>query len=86
MKFNNRERLDLTEWIIHFIHDRKPEDDISSLADIAELEGYTGDMRLPDYYDEYGNGKYVISREEENEYSIEEDAPALEVLKRSSIN
>ena len=41
MKFNNRERLDLTEWIIHFIHDRKPEDDISSLADIAELEGYT---------------------------------------------
>ena len=39
MKFNNRERLDLTEWIIHFIHDRKPEDDISSLADIAELEG-----------------------------------------------
>lgn len=82
MKFNNRERLDLTEWIIHFIHDRKPEDDISSLADIAELEGYTGDMRLPDYYDEYGNGKYVISREEENEYSIEEDAPALEVLKK----
>ena len=82
MKFNNRERLDLTEWIIHFIHDRKPEDDISSLEDIAELEGYTGDMRLPDYYDEYGNGKYVISREEENEYSIEEDAPALEVLKK----
>ena len=39
-------------------------------------------MRLPDYYDEYGNGKYVISREEENEYSIEEDAPALEVLKK----
>lgn len=82
MNFNNRQRLDLTEWVIHFIHGRKPEDDPSTLADIAELEGYTGDMRLPDYYDSEGNGKNVISEYEENEYPIEEDAEALEVLKK----
>lgn len=23
----NRQRLDLTEWVIHFIHDRKPDND-----------------------------------------------------------
>ena len=49
MKFNNRERLDLTEWIIHFIHDRKPEDDISSLADtdgwLGRSAGYRADAQ-----------------------------------------
>ena len=82
MNPNSRQRLDLTEWVIHFIHDRKPEDDPSTLADIAQLEGYVGDLRLPDYYDEYGNGKHILNEYEENEYSLEEDAPALDVLKK----
>lgn len=77
-----RQRLDLSEWVIHFVHDRKPEDDPSTLADIAQLEGYMGDMRLPDYYDDYGQGKHIIAEYEENEYSIEEDAPAFSVLKK----
>lgn len=82
MNPNSRQRLDLTEWVIHFIHDRKPEDDPSTLADIPQLEGYVGDLRLPDYYDEYGNGKHILNEYEENEYSLEEDAPALDVLKK----
>ena len=27
----NRQRLDLTEWVIHFVHDRKPEDNLEGL-------------------------------------------------------
>lgn len=27
----NRQRLDLTEWVIHFVHDRKPEDNLDNL-------------------------------------------------------
>ena len=27
----NRQRLDLTEWVIHFVHDRKPDNDTVGL-------------------------------------------------------
>lgn len=76
------QRLDLSEWVIHFIHDRKLEDDPSTLADLAELEGYVGDMRLPDYYDNLGEGHNIMCEYEENEYLIDEKASALEVLKK----
>lgn len=80
MNNNILNRIDLSEWVIHFVHDRKSEDNPQDLQPIAELEGYYGDMRLPDYYDNEGIGHNVISEYEETEYKIAEDAHAFDVL------
>ncbi|MDY3141763.1 MAG: hypothetical protein SOW30_03645 [Parabacteroides sp.] len=82
MGYYNKQRLDLSEWIIHFVHDRQPVDDPSTLADIAIMEGYTGDMRLPDYYDKDGEPHNILTTLEENEYPIDDDAPALDILNK----
>jgi hypothetical protein len=37
---NIKERLDLSDWVIHFVHDRKSEDNPQDLQEIAELEGF----------------------------------------------
>lgn len=77
---NRRERKDLSEWVIHFVHDRKSEDNPQDLQDIAEMEGFKGDIRLPDYYDVNGKGHNILTSFDENEYAIAEDAPAFDVL------
>ena len=82
MNFYNRQRLDLSEWVIHFVHDRKPDNDPTTLADIAQMEGYARDMRLPDYYDKDGKSHNILTEHEENEYSVEDDAPAFDILKK----
>ena len=52
INMNNHERLDLTEWVIHFVHDR-------STKDIPELyedsDSGLGHFPMPDYFDEEGN-------------------------------
>lgn len=73
-------RTDISNWILHFVHERKPENDITTLQDIYELEGGTGELRYPDYYDEKGEGQCILSLRDENEYSIAEDAEAFDVL------
>lgn len=77
---NIQYRIDLSEWVIHFVHDRKPEDNLEDLQEIAELEGYHGDARLPDYYDEKGKGHNILSEYDESYYGIAQDAPAFDVL------
>ena len=77
---NIQYRIDLSEWVIHFVHDRKPEDNLEDLQEIAELEGYHGDARLPDYYDEKGKGHNILSEYDESCYGIASDAPAFDVL------
>lgn len=94
----NRQRLDLTEWIIHFVHDRKPMDNPIGLYEdyilrSEEFEQETSDntrilteedSRLPDYYDEHGKGHFIHDTYMENEYEIEEDAPGYDVLNLNS--
>ncbi|MBP1542195.1 MAG: hypothetical protein ILA25_08545 [Prevotella sp.] len=77
---NIQYRSDLSEWVIHFVHNRKPEDNFDDLQEIAELEGYDDDVRLPDYYDAEGKGHNVLSGYDEKYYDIASDAPAFEVL------
>lgn len=77
---HRKERTDLSEWVLHFVHERKPENDISTLNDIYKLEGGEGELRYPDYYDIYGVGQTILSLDDENEYEIPEDASAFEVL------
>ena len=81
----NRQRLDLTEWVIHFVHDRKPMDNPSGFYEDYIMCHYEfeensdvntsdqqllteDDFRLPDYYDEDGNGHFIHSLYIENEY------------------
>lgn len=91
----NRQRLDLTEWIIHFVHDRKPEDNPMGLYEAyieakeefgaeTQEEGTIeeNDFRLCDYYDENGNAQTILDSYTENEYAIDEDAPGYTVLKK----
>jgi hypothetical protein len=47
-------RLDLSDWIIHFIHDRKSTDDLYVMAEFAKQE--TGeDYSIVSMFDENGN-------------------------------
>lgn len=77
---HRKERTDISEWLLHFIHERKPENDITTLNDICKLEGATEELRCPDYYDAKGEGQTILSLEDENEYEIPEDASAYQVL------
>lgn len=73
-------RTDISEWVIHFVHERKPENDISSFQDIFRAEGGIGELRDPDYFDSTGEGQNILSSDEENEYEIPIDASAFQVL------
>lgn len=54
-----------------------------SNKDVPEPQDIEGlDMRLPDYYDEYGEGRNILTPFEENEYEVDEDASAFQVLKK----
>lgn len=93
----NRQRLDLTEWVIHFVHDRKPEDNLEGLyedyllfSDDMDEDNTSSskqclnedDFRYPDYYDSEGNGHNILDEIIENEFPIDEDASAFSVLKK----
>lgn len=80
MPDNIRYRTDLSEWVIHFVHDRKSEDNLQDLQEIAILEGIDEDMRLPDYYDSKGDGHHIMTEYDENEYYLDSNAPAFDVL------
>jgi len=80
MNKNIHNRIDLSNWVIHFVHQRKSEDNPQDLQAIAELEGIGDVFRLPDYYDDNGNGHNILSPFEENEYWIDENASAFDVL------
>ena len=54
------------------MEDNKDLHNEQDLQEIAELEGFDGDLRLPDYYDDKGNGHNILTPYEENEYWIDE--------------
>lgn len=77
-----RNRLDLSEWMIHFVHQRTGSETLSELATIAANEGFEMDSRYHDYYDEDGNKKYILDEYVDNEYRIDNDASGFDVLKK----
>lgn len=79
---NNRQyRNDLSDWIIHFIHDRKEKDDMYVMAETVELECGTR-ASIPCYFDKDGNPHDLTDKYLDEEYPIEEDAPAFSILKK----
>lgn len=83
MKLN---RKDISDWIIHFVHDRHPKDDMYVLADNAKetalMEGDNVDVKIPHYFDKEGIPHDLSDSISDNEYPIDEDAAAFEVLKK----
>ena len=74
-------RLDLSDWIIHFVHDRKSADDPFAMAEIAKIE-LDEDYSVISYFDEEGIGVSLSDEYREKEYPIAEDEPAFGVLQK----
>ncbi|WP_378172643.1 hypothetical protein [Aquimarina sp. SS2-1] len=70
-------RHDLTDWIIHFVHDRNPENDPLEFSLHPETFEY---LPFPDNFDFEGEPIYQIDESEESDYGLESDATAFSVL------
>lgn len=68
-------RPDLSDWIIHFVHDRIPEDNPN---DLFYLIGSC--QAIPDYFDKDGIPHTIHDPMIDDAYPIEEDAHAFSVL------
>ncbi len=79
---NYRNRLDLSEWIIHFVHQKTGGEDLSELSQLAVDEGFDMESRYPDYYDANGKSNYILDEFVENEYRIDNEASGFAVLKK----
>ena len=79
-------RIDLSDWVIHFVHNRKSGDDLYVLADIvndeAIVEEQVVEMPVIHYYDKNGEQHSLYNEYSDKEFDIEDDAPAFEVLKK----
>ena len=74
-------RFDLSDWIIHFVHDRKSADDLYIIADYAKSE-LDEDYNIISFFNEEGKGVSLSDEYREKEYPIAEDEPAFGVLKK----
>ena len=72
-------RHDITEWIIHFIHKRNPENDPLEYLDDPDE---TDDILVPDSFTFDGKPLYLTERYHEDAYRISADADAIDVLKK----
>lgn len=72
-------RNDLTNWIIHFIHRRNPENDPLEFFCDFEEKGY---QTFPDSFTYKGEPIFKTEKYEEDDYGLAPDAYAIGVLKK----
>lgn len=72
-------RIDLTNWIIHFVHDRIPENHSRYIFYNIEYEEFD---EAPTNYKYDGTPMFQTDEYSEEDYPIEEDAEAYYVLKK----
>ena len=70
-------RHDLTDWIIHFVHDRNADNDPLEFSLDLETFGY---LPFPDNFTYDGEPIYLTDESEESDYGLESDADAFSVL------
>lgn len=75
-------RRDMSEWVIHFVHNRKSEDDLYVMKDMSKLEDPNISFQVPAYYDENGRPHELFNEYSDNEWPIAEDAPAFDILQK----
>ncbi|MGY4538932.1 hypothetical protein ACVW0P_003355 [Mucilaginibacter sp. UYNi724] len=72
-------RLDISNWVIHFIHRRNPNNDPAEFS----IDPETGDsMDFPDGFTYDGNPIFLTNKYEEEEYGLASDDYAFYVLKK----
>jgi hypothetical protein len=69
-------RIDLTDWIIHFVHNRVPENDPRCFCNTGD------DFEFPDYFDSDGKPRSILNTYADDDFPIEDDALAFTVLKK----
>jgi hypothetical protein len=72
-------RIDLTDWIIHFVHNRVPENDPRCFCSYPEAGE---DFEYADYFDSAGQSQRILDTYADDDFPIEDDAPAFVVLKK----
>lgn len=79
-------RKDISDWVIHFVHDRHPADDMYVLVEDAKesalLEGENVNVKMTHYFDDNGVPHDISDPISDEEFYIEEDAKAFYVLKK----
>ena len=75
-------RYDMSEWVIHFVHDRQSKDDLYALREICKLEEPDVEYRIPTYYDKRKRPHDLTDEHSDDEWWIGEDAPAFDVLQK----
>lgn len=77
-------RKDISDWVIHFVHDRHPADDMYVLTEIAkreaEIDGVDTYGTMVHYFDADGKSHDMSEPISDEEYPIAEDAKAFDVL------
>lgn len=71
------ERVDLSDWVIHFVHDRIPQNFCEWY--LMDSEGEIVNI-IPSYFDFDGKPCYISEEMIEEEYPIDEEASAINVL------
>lgn len=75
----NQNRIDLTDWIIHFVHRRNSETDPS----VFSIDPDTGDyLPYPDRFTYEGEPEFLTNEYEEQDFPLAEDEYAYVVLKK----
>lgn len=69
-------RIDMSDWIIHFVHQRNPENE----AVLYDQEG--NGIPIPMHVDEQKAGRFDLWEIKDKEMQLEPDAPAMSVLLR----
>lgn len=87
--WQHQTRIDLSSWVIHFVHERTPETSfealINEVIEAGELEGYTinkENIQFPDYYKSPNNPVSIFDRNFNEDWVLDNNATAFDVLQR----
>lgn len=70
------DRIDLTNWVIHFVHNRIPNDFIDSIYTIFDH----GECVIPSYFTQEGKPEVITESMIDEEWPLAENAKAFDVL------
>lgn len=69
-------RIDLTDWVIHFVHNRIPSDSIENIYTTVD----DGEFVVPSYFTQDGTPQFISESMIDEEWPLAENAKAFDVL------
>lgn len=76
------DRHDMSQWVIHFVHERKADDDMYAMRDASKLEDPNVTFRIPTNFDADGKPNDLTLEYTDNEWPIDSDASAFDLLRK----